>query len=194
MIHTSTSEVYGTALKVPINEKHPINAQSPYAATKVAADQLVQSFQCSYNMPITTLRPFNTYGPRQSARAIIPTIITQINTGNKSIKLGSLNPTRDFNYVEDTVEAFIMSMNCEKCVGKTLNIGSNFEVSIKKTFNLIKNIMNADIEVIQDEERIRPKNSEVERLYSDNSLLKKFCVGNQNFLEKKVLKRITKNY
>jgi dTDP-glucose 4,6-dehydratase len=172
VIHTSTSEVYGTAEFVPITEQHPLSGQSPYSATKIAADQLAHSFYASFNLPVVTVRPFNTFGPRQSARAVIPTIITQIANGITEIKLGAISPTRDFNYVQDTVEGFIAALESENGIGEVFNIGSNFEISIGETTSLIANIMNASISIISDDERIRPQNSEVERLWADNSKAK----------------------
>ena len=168
LIHTSTSEVYGTAQYVPIDEKHPLQPQSPYSASKIAADAMVMSFYNSFNLPVTIARPFNTYGPRQSARAIIPTIITQIASGKKEIKLGDLSPTRDFNYVEDCCRAFIMLSESEKTIGETVNIGSNFEISISDTLKLIKELMSSDVTFINDQQRNRPKKSEVYRLWCDN--------------------------
>ena len=170
-LHTSTSETYGTALYVPIDEKHPMQPQSPYSASKIAADAMAMSFYNSFNFPLTTVRPFNTYGPRQSARAVIPTIITQIASGMKEIKLGDVSPTRDFNYVEDTCKGFLALANCEAAIGKTVNVGSNYEISIGDTLNLIKKIMKSDVKFIIDEQRIRPLNSEVNRLWCDNSLI-----------------------
>jgi len=169
LIHTSTSEVYGTAVSVPINEKHPLSGQSPYSATKIAADQLAYSFYTSFNLPVVTVRPFNTFGPRQSARAVIPTIITQIANGKKEIKLGAISPTRDFNYVQDTVDGFIAALESKYGVGEVVNIGSNFEISIGDTASLIASIMKTSVSIISDNERLRPKNSEVERLWADNS-------------------------
>ena len=169
IIHTSTSEVYGTAQFVPITEQHPLQGQSPYSASKIAADQLAYSFYSSFNLPVITLRPFNTYGPRQSARAVIPTIITQQANKVSSIKLGATTPTRDFSFVEDTVSGFISALKSEKGVGETINLGSNFEVSIEDTAKLIAEIMGVSVEISTDEERIRPENSEVERLWADNS-------------------------
>jgi NAD dependent epimerase/dehydratase len=169
IIHTSTSEVYGTALYVPIDEKHPLQPQSPYSASKIGADNMAMSFYNTFNLPLTIARPFNTYGPRQSARAVIPTIITQIANGIKSIKLGDITPTRDFNYVEDTCRGFIQLAKCEKAIGEVVNIGSNFEISISDTLDLIKEIMKSDVEFISDEQRIRPEKSEVFRLWCDNS-------------------------
>ena len=165
VICTSTSETYGTAQFVPITEEHPVNGQSPYAATKVAADQLALSFQKSFGLPVAVLRPFNTYGPRQSARAVIPTIISQIAAGERKIKLGALSPTRDFTFVQDTAQGFIKAMECDACVGEATNIGSNFEISIKDTVELIAEVMGVD-QIVSDEERFRPADSEVERLYA----------------------------
>ena len=173
IIHTSTSEVYGTAKFVPITEEHPLQAQSPYSATKIAADQLAYSFYTSFQLPVVIIRPFNTYGPRQSSRAVIPTIITQIAKGQKEIKLGALSPTRDFNYVQDTVSGFIAALNSEEGLGEVVNLGSNFEISISDTAYLIGEIMSTDIKIITDEARKRPENSEVERLWADNSKAKK---------------------
>ena len=169
VIHTSTSEVYGTARFVPITEEHPLQGQSPYSATKIAADQLAYSFYTSFNLPVVIVRPFNTYGPRQSARAVIPTIITQIANGKRQIKLGAISPTRDFNYVQDTVSGFIAALNSEKGLGQVVNLGSNFEISVSDTAELIAEAMNAKIEIITDEVRLRPENSEVERLWADNT-------------------------
>lgn len=172
LIHTSTSEVYGTAQYVPIDEKHPLQPQSPYSATKIAADAMAMSFYNSFDLPVTTARPFNTYGPRQSARAIIPTIITQIASGKKEIKLGDLSPTRDFNYVEDCCRGFIMIAESDKTIGETINIGSNSEISIADTLKLIKELMSSDVTFISDEQRKRPKKSEVFRLWCDNKKIK----------------------
>ena len=166
VISTSTSETYGTAQFVPITEEHPVNGQSPYAATKVAGDQLALSFQKSFGTPVAVLRPFNTYGPRQSARAVIPTIISQIAAGERKIKLGALSPTRDFTFVQDTAQGFIKAMECDACVGEVTNIGSDFEVSIRDTVVLIAEIMDVEVEIASDEERVRPAESEVERLYA----------------------------
>ena len=173
VIHTSTSEVYGTAKFVPINELHPLQGQSPYSASKITADQLAFSFYTSFDLPVVTVRPFNTYGPRQSSRAVIPTIITQIASGSRVIKLGALSPTRDFSYVQDTVAGFISALNSDKGVGEVINFGSNFEISIGDTVKLIAEIMGVEIEILSEEQRLRPKNSEVERLWADNSKAKK---------------------
>ena len=172
IVHTSTSEVYGTAQFVPITEEHPLKGQSPYSASKIGADQIAYSFFASFNTPITILRPFNTYGPRQSARAVIPTIITQIASGKKKIQLGATSPTRDFNFVEDTVSGFISAMKSNSTDGEVINIGSNFEVSIGDTANLISELMNQKIEWEVDTKRIRPINSEVERLWASNTKAK----------------------
>ena len=169
VIHTSTSEVYGTARFVPITEEHPLLGQSPYSATKIAADQLAYSFYSSFDLPVVIARPFNTYGPRQSARAVIPTIITQIANGQRQIKLGAVSPTRDFSYVQDTVAGFIAALNSEQGLGEVVNFGSNFEISIGDTARLIAETMNVEIEIITDEARLRPENSEVERLWADNT-------------------------
>jgi NAD dependent epimerase/dehydratase len=172
VVHTSTSEVYGTAQYVPIDENHPLQGQSPYSASKIGADQMAIAFYRSFNTPVAIIRPFNTYGPRQSARAVIPTIITQIASGKRKIKLGSLHPTRDFNYIKDTVNGFISVMTHNKSIGEVINIGSNFEVSIGETAKLIAEIMGIDIEIETDDVRIRPEKSEVERLWADNSKAK----------------------
>lgn len=169
VIQTSTSEVYGTAQYVPIDEKHPLQPQSPYSATKIGADAIAESFYRAFDLPLTIARPFNTYGPRQSARAVIPTIITQIASGKKAIKLGDTTPTRDFNFVKDTCRGFIELAKCEKANGQTVNIGSNYEISVGDTLNLIKVIMNSDVEFITDDARIRPDKSEVNRLWCDNT-------------------------
>ena len=173
VIHTSTSEVYGTAKYVPIDESHPVQPQSPYSATKIAADAVAMSFYNAFSLPVTIARPFNTYGPRQSARAVIPTIITQISNGKKKIKLGDVTPTRDFNYVDDTCRGFIMLAECNKSIGQTVNIGSNFEISIGDSLSIIKELMNSDVKFIVDEKRIRPEKSEVFRLWCDNSKIEK---------------------
>jgi NAD dependent epimerase/dehydratase len=175
VIHTSTSEVYGTAQYVPIDENHPLQAQSPYSATKIAADAMAMSFYNAFDLPVTIARPFNTYGPRQSARAVIPTIITQIANGVNEIKLGDLTPTRDFNYVEDTCRGFVALAEEDKTIGETLNIGSNFEISIADTLNIIKELMQSDVEFITDKQRIRPEKSEVLRLWCDNTKIKKLA-------------------
>jgi NAD dependent epimerase/dehydratase len=169
VIHTSTSEVYGTAQFVPITEDHPLQAQSPYAATKVAADQLALSFYRSFELPVTILRPFNTYGPRQSARAILPTIITQILSGKRVIRLGALSPTRDFTFVKDTANAFRCLAASDQGIGDVINSGSNFEVKIGDAAHLVADVMGVEIAIEQDHERIRPAKSEVERLLADNS-------------------------
>lgn len=168
-IHTSTSEVYGTAQYVPINEAHPLQPQSPYSASKIAADAIAMSFYNSFDLPVTVARPFNTYGPRQSARAVIPTIISQIATGVRQIKLGDVTPTRDFNYVTDTCRGFMELAECQAAIGETVNIGSNFEISVGDTLNLIRELMNSNVEFITDSQRIRPGKSEVFRLWCDNT-------------------------
>lgn len=172
VVHTSTSEVYGTAMFVPITEEHPLQGQSPYSASKIGADQIAMSFYTSFGTPVATIRPFNTYGPRQSARAVIPTIITQIANGKRKIKLGSVTPTRDFNYVKDTVNGFIAIANSSKSIGQVTNIGSNYEISVGDTVKLIAEVMGVDIEIETDEERLRPEKSEVERLWAANEKAK----------------------
>lgn len=169
VVHTSTSEVYGTAQFVPITEEHPLEGQSPYSASKIGADQIAMSFYHAFNTPVSIIRPFNTYGPRQSARAVIPTVITQIANGLRKIKLGVLHPTRDFNYIKDTVRGFISVAESEKSVGEVINIGSNFEVSIGEAVDLIAEVMDATIEIETEQIRLRPENSEVERLWADNT-------------------------
>jgi dTDP-glucose 4,6-dehydratase len=173
VVHTSTSEVYGTAQFVPITEDHPLQGQSPYSASKIGADQIAMSFFNSFGTPISILRPFNTYGPRQSARAVIPTVITQVANNKRKIKLGSIHPTRDFTYVEDTVSGFIATLKSEQAVGEVINLGSNFEVSIGDTVKTITEVMDAEIEIHTDEQRLRPEKSEVERLWADNTKAKK---------------------
>ena len=169
VVHTSTSEVYGTARFVPMTEDHPLQGQSPYSASKIGADQIAMSFYTSFNTPVVVLRPFNTYGPRQSARAVIPTIISQILNGVKDIKLGSVHPTRDFNFVSDTVRGFIAAMNSEKAIGEVINIGSSFEISVGETANTIANVIGKEINIITEDQRLRPIKSEVERLFADNN-------------------------
>lgn len=172
VIHTSTSEVYGTARFVPITEEHPLQGQSPYSASKIGADQLAYSFHASFDLPVVIARPFNTYGPRQSARAVIPTIITQIANGHRQIKLGAVSPTRDFNFVKDTVSGFIAALEGTGGLGEVVNFGSNFEISIGDTAKLISEVMGEEIEIITDEARLRPENSEVERLWAANAKAK----------------------
>jgi NAD dependent epimerase/dehydratase len=169
VVQTSTSEVYGTARFVPITEDHPLQGQSPYSASKIGADQIAMSFYASFGTPVTLLRPFNTYGPRQSARAVIPTIITQIAHGQRQIKLGAVSPTRDFNYVTDTVAGFIAALESDRGIGEVINLGSNFEISIGDTAHAIAEAMGTSIEIITDEERLRPEKSEVERLWASNT-------------------------
>lgn len=181
IVHTSTSETYGTALYVPIDEKHPMQGQSPYSASKIGADKMAESFYKSFNMPIATIRPFNTYGPRQSARAVIPTIISQILAGKKEIKLGSLTPTRDFNYVKDTAEAFVKIAESDKSIGEVINAGSNYEISIGETVKKIINIIGKDVKILCDDERIRPEKSEVNRLWADNTKIKELTGWSPNY-------------
>lgn len=195
LVHTSTSEVYGTAQFAPITEKHPLNAQSPYAASKIGADQLALSFHKSFDLPVSVLRPFNTYGPRQSIRAVIPAIITQLLEGKKEIKLGSLHPTRDFTFVADTVSAFMAVLESDACVGDVVNGGISREISIGDMARLIMDLMNSDAQIICDEKRLRPDKSEVERLLADNSRLRELTgwkpeYGGQQGLRKGIEKTI----
>jgi len=169
VVHTSTSEVYGTARFVPITEDHPLQGQSPYSASKIGADQIAMSFYSSFGTPVAIIRPFNTYGPRQSARAVIPTIISQIASGVRTLKLGSLHPTRDFNYVADTVAGFVAVTKSDSTVGEVINIGSNYEISIGETVQLIAEIMGVNVTIETDDCRLRPDKSEVERLWADNA-------------------------
>tara|TARA_B100001559_G_C16468050_1_gene607542 strand:- start:522 stop:1523 length:1002 start_codon:yes stop_codon:yes gene_type:complete len=188
-IHISSSEVYGTAQYVPIDEKHPLVGQSPYSATKIAADQLAYSFFCSFNLPLTIIRPFNTFGPRQSQRAIIPTIIAQLLQKNKKIKLGNIQTTRDFTYVEDTIRGIYMAINNDKCIGETINLGTGFEISIEKLSKLLIKISNQDVSIISEKIRKRPSKSEVDRLLSNNQKAKKILkwspifIGNEGLMK-----------
>ncbi|MBA7520017.1 dTDP-glucose 4,6-dehydratase [subsurface metagenome] len=181
LIHTSTSEVYGTARYVPIDEKHPKQPQSPYSASKIGADAMAMSFYNAFELPVTIARPFNTYGPRQSARGIIPTIITQILSGVKEIKLGNLTPTRDMNFVKDTCTGIISLAECKESIGKEVNIASNYEISMHKILELIKNIMSSNVKFITEEERVRAEDSEVYRLWGDNSLITKLTGFKQKY-------------
>lgn len=189
VVHTSTSEVYGTARFVPITEEHPLQGQSPYSASKIGADQIAMSFHVSFDTPVAIIRPFNTYGPRQSARAFIPTVITQIASGARTIRLGALHPTRDLNYVADTVAGFIAVAESEKSVGEVINIGSNYEISMGETARMIADIMGADIEIVTDEQRIRPGKSEVERLWADTAKAKRLLGHKQKYAGKDGLRR-----
>lgn len=168
VIHTSTSEVYGSAQYVPIDEKHPLQPQSPYSASKIGADAMAMSLHNSFELPLTIARPFNTYGPRQSARAVIPTIISQIAAGKKTIQLGDVSPTRDFNYVSDTCRGFIALAESDRAIGQTVNIGSNYEISVGDTLELIRELMQSDVSFVTEDQRLRPENSEVQRLWCDN--------------------------
>ena len=189
IIHTSTSEVYGSAKFVPISEDHPLQGQSPYSATKIASDQLAYSFYASFGLPVVIARPFNTYGPRQSARAVIPTIIMQIASGIRGIKLGAISPTRDFNYIEDTVAGFISALNHQEGLGEAINFGSNYEISIGETVEMIANTMNVEVEIITDEARMRPLNSEVDRLWAENTKAKKLFNWQPNYAGRGGLQR-----
>jgi NAD dependent epimerase/dehydratase len=172
VVHTSTSEVYGTARRVPIDEHHPLQPQSPYSATKIAADAIALSFFHAFKLPVMVARPFNTYGPRQSARAVIPTIVSQILAGASQIRLGSLHPTRDFTFVTDTCRGLAALAECDAAIGQTVNIGSNFEISIGAIAELIQEIIGTRVAVAADSDRIRPEGSEVDRLWCDNSMLR----------------------
>jgi NAD dependent epimerase/dehydratase len=189
VVHTSTSEVYGTAKFVPITEEHPLQGQSPYSASKIGADQIAMSFYTSFDTPVSIIRPFNTYGPRQSARAIIPTVIAQIANGQKKIKLGSLHPTRDMNYVMDTVRGFIAVAESEKSAGQVVNIGSNYEISMGEMVNMITALMGADISIETDSIRVRPEKSEVERLWADNAKAKQLLGWEPQYAGKEGLKK-----
>ena len=172
VVHTSTSEVYGTARFVPITEAHPLQGQSPYSASKIGADQIALSFHAAFGTPVTVIRPFNTYGPRQSARAVIPTVITQIAAGSREIRLGAVHPTRDFTFVADTARAFEALAECDRAVGQTVNAGSGFEISIGDTARQIIALMGRDVAIVTDDQRLRPEASEVERLWADSSLMR----------------------
>ncbi len=175
VVHTSSSEVYGTARFVPITEEHPLQGQSPYSASKIGADQLAYSFYKSFGLPVSIIRPFNTYGPRQSARAVLPTVITQIADGASRVKLGAVHPTRDFNYIKDTVRGFLAVMESEAALGQVINIGSNYEISIGDAARLIAELMKVEIEIVCDKARLRPAESEVERLWADNTKARELC-------------------
>ena len=181
LIHTSTSEVYGTAQYVPIDEKHPLQAQSPYSASKIAADSMAISFHNSFDLPITIARPFNTYGPRQSARAFIPTIISQIASNQPSIKLGDTTPTRDLNFVADTCKGFLELAKESRAIGEVVNIGSNFEISVGEVAEIIKKEMDSPIKIVTDKKRLRPDKSEVMRLWCDNTKIQKLTSFKPDF-------------
>ncbi|MCL6589528.1 MAG: NAD-dependent 4,6-dehydratase LegB [Firmicutes bacterium] len=191
VIHTSTSEVYGTARFAPISEEHPLQPQSPYSASKIGADNLALSFHYSFKAPVVIARPFNTYGPRQSARAIIPTIITQILNGERRIKLGNLSPTRDLNFIQDTVKGFIQIAECDQLTGTVVNIGSGQEISIGDLAGMIAKLMGVELEICQEERRVRPENSEVQRLLCDNTKIRKYTGWQpEHSLESGLLKTI----
>ena len=189
VIHTSTSEVYGSAQFVPITEDHPLHGQSPYSASKIGADQLAMSFYSSFGTPVMIVRPFNTYGPRQSARAVIPTIITQIVSGSRCIKLGALHPTRDFSYVSDTVSGFLAALASERGPGEIVNLGSNFEISIGDTAGMIAEVMDVKIDIVGDVQRLRPDKSEVERLYACNDKARRVLSWTPSFGGREGLRR-----
>ncbi|WP_374512692.1 NAD-dependent 4,6-dehydratase LegB [Brevundimonas sp.] len=173
VIHTSTSEVYGTARFVPITEDHPLQGQSPYSASKIGADQIALSFHAAFGTPVAVIRPFNTYGPRQSARAVIPTVISQIAAGAREIRLGALHPTRDFTFVADTARAFEALAECDEAVGQVVNAGSGFEISIGDTAQAVIDLMGRDVRIVADEQRLRPETSEVERLWADSERMRR---------------------
>jgi NAD dependent epimerase/dehydratase len=189
VVHTSTSEVYGTAHFVPITEEHPLQGQSPYAASKIGADHLALSFFHAFGTPVAVIRPFNTYGPRQSARAVIPTIITQIASGIRKVQLGSLYPTRDFNYVKDTVKGFLAVAVSDRTIGEVVNIGSNYEISIGETAQFIAEIMRVTLEIQCDGQRVRPEGSEVERLWADNGKARILADWTPDYAGREGLKR-----
>jgi NAD dependent epimerase/dehydratase len=180
-VHTSTSEVYGTAKFVPMSETHPLKGQSPYSATKIAADQLAYAFYASFGLPVITVRPFNTYGPRQSLRAVIPTIITQVAAGERYVKLGSLQTTRDFSFVEDTVAGFLAALESPDGVGEVFNIGSSFEVTVEDTAKMIASLLGKTIELVSEKDRMRPQISEVERLWADTTNAKTIIKWKPNY-------------
>lgn len=175
VVHTSTSEVYGTARFVPITEEHPLQGQSPYSASKIGADQLAYSFFAAFGLPVSIIRPFNTYGPRQSARAVLPAVITQIANGAQRLKLGALEPTRDFNYVKDTVRGFMAVAQSDAALGEVINIGSNYEISVGDAVKVIADLMGSKVEIETEAARLRPAASEVERLWADNAKAKRLC-------------------
>lgn len=181
VVHTSTSEVYGTARTVPITEEHPLQGQSPYSATKIGADQIALSFHASFETPVVIIRPFNTYGPRQSARAVIPSVITQVASGRRPIRLGAVHPTRDFSFVTDTVAGFLAALEADRVVGEVINLGSGFEISIGETAQAIAEVMGATIEIALDEQRLRPEKSEVERLCASNEKARRLLAWSPQF-------------
>ncbi len=189
VVHTSTSEVYGTAKFVPISEDHPTQGQSPYSASKIGADEIAMSFYRSFDTPVSIIRPFNTYGPRQSARAVIPTVITQITGGQCRIKVGALHPTRDFNYIKDTVSGFLAVAESEHSIGEVINIGGNYEVTIGETVEMISDVMGVEVEIESDADRFRPEKSEVERLWADNSKAERLLGWKPQYAGKEGLRR-----
>lgn len=189
VVHTSTSEVYGTARFVPITEDHPLQAHSPYSASKIGADQVAISFHRSFQTPVVIIRPFNTYGPRQSARAVIPTIITQIARGSRTIRLGALHPTRDFTYIADAVRGFISVAEADCVLGEVINIGSNFEISVRDLVSLISEEIGAEVQVECEKVRLRPETSEVERLWADNTKARQLLEWEPEYGGKEGLRR-----
>jgi NAD dependent epimerase/dehydratase len=189
VVHTSTSEVYGTARFVPITEDHPLQGQSPYSASKIGADQIAMSFHSSFGTPVAIIRPFNTYGPRQSARAVLPAVILQLAAGKRTLQLGSLSPTRDFNYISDTVRGFIAIAESDAAIGQVVNIGSSFEISIRDAVKMVADLMSTDVNIETDRERLRPALSEVERLWADNSRARKILQWQPEFAGRDGLRR-----
>lgn len=187
VVHTSTSEAYGTAIYTPIDEKHPLQGQSPYSASKIGADKVAESYFCSFNLPVSTIRPFNTYGPRQSARAVIPTIISQILAGKKTVKLGSLSPVRDFNYVKDTVDGFIKTALSDQSIGEVINVGFGAGITIGELAGLIMEIIGKEVQIVSDDFRVRPENSEVFELICSNSKAKELIDWEPRFALKEGL-------
>jgi len=181
--------VYGTARFVPITEEHPLQGQSPYSASKIAADQMATAYFSSFGVPVAIMRPFNTYGPRQSARAVIPTVISQIAAGTRTLRLGALHPTRDFNYVGDTVRAFVATAEADSAVGEVINVGSNFEISVGDAARLIAEVMGVRVTVELDEGRLRPQSSEVERLWADNAKARRLLAWEPEFGGREGLRR-----
>lgn len=189
VVHTSTSEVYGTARFVPMTEEHPLQGQSPYSASKIGADQIALSFHASFDTPVVVVRPFNTYGPRQSARAVIPSVIAQIASGTRQIRLGAVHPTRDFTFVTDTVAGFMRALHAEGVVGEVINLGSGFEISIGDAAHAIAEVMGAPIEVVPDQQRLRPERSEVERLWADTGKARRLLNWSPEFANRDGFKR-----
>jgi dTDP-glucose 4,6-dehydratase len=189
VVHTSTSEVYGTAQFVPITEEHPLHGQSPYAASKIGADQMAQAFYCSFGTPVAIIRPFNTFGPRQSARAVLPTVILQVAGGSRTIEIGALSPTRNFNYIADTVRGFLSVAQSEYAIGEVINIGSDFEISIGEAVQVIAELMGVEVKIEVHENRLRPQRSEVTRLSADGSKAKQLTGWEPSYFGREGFKR-----